>query len=58
MSPWANLTLDEIAEAADRGEDISRFFTNSGKMIYPSNEKSVDTYDEQKQLDKWRREDE
>jgi len=28
-------TADEIAELADRGEDISRFFTGKGKMIPP-----------------------
>jgi hypothetical protein len=27
------VTADEIAERADRGEDISRFFTNKGKMM-------------------------
>jgi hypothetical protein len=27
------ITADEIAELADRGEDISRFFTNKGKMM-------------------------
>ena len=26
-------TADEIADMADRGEDISRFFTNTGKMM-------------------------
>ena len=29
------LTADEIAEMADRGEDISRFFTNKGRLIRP-----------------------
>lgn len=28
-------TADEIAEMADRGEDISRFFTGDGKMKPP-----------------------
>jgi hypothetical protein len=28
-------SADEIADMADRGEDISRFFTNSGRMKYP-----------------------
>jgi hypothetical protein len=28
-------TADEIAEMADRGEDISRFFTGRGKMMPP-----------------------
>lgn len=27
------LTADEIAEKASRGENISRFFTNKGKMM-------------------------
>jgi hypothetical protein len=26
---------DEIADMADRGEDISRFFTRKGKMMPP-----------------------
>lgn len=30
-------TSDEIAEMADRGEDISRFFTGDGKMKPPLN---------------------
>jgi hypothetical protein len=29
------VSADEIAERADRGEDISRFFTNDGKMMPP-----------------------
>lgn len=29
-------TADELADMADRGEDISRFFTNTGKMKYPA----------------------
>jgi hypothetical protein len=28
-------TADEIAELADKGEDISRFFTHDGKMMPP-----------------------
>ncbi|MBF0202456.1 MAG: hypothetical protein HQK66_14345 [Desulfamplus sp.] len=28
-------TADEIAEMADRGEDISKFFTGNGKMKPP-----------------------
>jgi len=28
-------TADEIAEMADRGEDVSRFFTGRGKMMPP-----------------------
>jgi hypothetical protein len=30
-------TADEIAEMADRGEDISKFFTGEGKMKPPLN---------------------
>ncbi|MGE0084403.1 MAG: hypothetical protein AB7S75_08275 [Desulfococcaceae bacterium] len=30
-------TADEIAEMADRGEDVSRFFTGDGKMKPPLN---------------------
>ncbi|MFP4419335.1 MAG: ribbon-helix-helix domain-containing protein [Desulfococcaceae bacterium] len=30
-------TADEIAEMADKGEDISRFFTGDGKMKPPLN---------------------
>ena len=29
------VSADEIAEMADRGEDISRFFSNDGKMMPP-----------------------
>ena len=29
------LTADEIAELADRGEDISGFFTRAGRMMPP-----------------------
>ena len=35
-------TADEIAEMADRGEDISRFFTNTGKMMPPIQRVNVD----------------
>jgi len=30
-------TADEIAEMADRGEDISKFFTGNGRMKPPLN---------------------
>lgn len=36
------LSADEIAEMADRGEDISRFFTNKGKMMKPVQRVNVD----------------
>ena len=29
------LTADQIAELADKGEDISRLFTGKGKMMPP-----------------------
>lgn len=34
-------TSDEIAEMADRGEDISRFFTGDGKMKPPLNRDGI-----------------
>jgi hypothetical protein len=36
------LNADEIADMADRGEDISRFFTNTGKMMPPIQRVNVD----------------
>lgn len=33
---------DEIAELAERGEDISRFFTNAGKKMPPIHRVNVD----------------
>ncbi|QTA92965.1 hypothetical protein [Desulfonema magnum] len=35
-------SADEIADMADSGEDISRFFTNKGKMKYPAQRISMD----------------
>ena len=35
-------SADEIAAMADRGEDISRFFTNNGKMMLPIQRVNVD----------------
>jgi len=35
-------TADEIADMADRGEDISRFFTRKGKMMPPIHRVNVD----------------
>ena len=35
-------TADEIAELADKGEDISRFFTGKGKMMPPIQRVNVD----------------
>ena len=45
-------TADEIADMADRGEDISRYFTNKGKMKYPTQRVNVDfTIEMLKELD-------
>lgn len=35
-------SADEIADRADRGEDISQFFTNDGKMMPPIQRVNVD----------------
>jgi hypothetical protein len=35
-------TAEEIAERADRGEDISEYFTNSGRMKKPVQRVNVD----------------
>ncbi|MEX2442639.1 MAG: hypothetical protein WD492_03475 [Alkalispirochaeta sp.] len=35
-------TAEEIAERADRGEDISEYFTNSGRMRKPVQRVNVD----------------
>jgi hypothetical protein len=35
-------TADEIAEKADRGEDVSKYFTNSGRMKQPVQRVNVD----------------
>ncbi len=35
-------TADEIAEMAERGEDISRYFNNKGKVKYPVQRVNVD----------------
>lgn len=45
-------TADEIADMADRGKDISRYFTNKGKMKYPTQRVNVDfTVEMLKELD-------
>ena len=47
------LTADEIAEKADRGEDISQYFTNRGKIKHPIQRVNVDfTVDMLAELDK------
>jgi hypothetical protein len=35
-------TADQIAELADSGEDVSRFFTGKGKMMPPIQRVNVD----------------
>ncbi len=35
-------TPDQIADMAERGEDISKYFTNKGKMKYPTQRVNVD----------------
>ena len=39
---YKKMTADEIAEMADRGEDISQFFTNKGRIKYPVQRVNVD----------------
>jgi hypothetical protein len=36
------LSAESIARMADRGEDVSRFFTNRGKMMRPIQRVNVD----------------
>ena len=35
-------TAESIARMADEGEDVSRFFTNSGRMVLPIQRVNVD----------------
>ena len=35
-------SAEEIARRADRGEDVSRFFTNTGRMMEPIRRVNVD----------------
>jgi hypothetical protein len=35
-------SAEQIARRADRGEDVSRFFTNSGRMMEPIRRANVD----------------
>jgi hypothetical protein len=35
-------SAEEIARRADRGEDVSRYFTNSGRMMEPIRRVNVD----------------
>lgn len=43
-------TADEIAELADRGEDISCHFTGKGKMVPPIEPKAKEEGDGQEDL--------
>ena len=36
------VVADELADKVDRGEDISRFFTNEGRMVRPARRVNVD----------------
>ncbi len=36
------ISADEIADLADKGKDISQFFSNKGKMKYPIRRVNVD----------------
>ncbi len=42
VEPRKALSADDIADLADRGEDVTRFFTNSGKMMPPIQRVNVD----------------
>ena len=39
---YKKLTADEIADLAESGKDISKYFTNKGKMKYPTQRVNVD----------------
>jgi hypothetical protein len=50
---YRKATADEIADRADRGEDISPYFSNKGKIKHPVQRVNVDfTVDMLKELDK------
>jgi len=36
------ISAEAIARMADQGKDISRFFTNKGRMVYPVQRVNVD----------------
>lgn len=42
VPPNNGLTADEIGDLAEKGEDVSRYFTNKGKMKYPVKRVNVD----------------
>ena len=39
---YKKVSADEIGDMAERGEDITRYFTNKGKMKYPIKRVNVD----------------
>ena len=39
---YKKLTADKIADMAESGKDISKYFTNKGKMKYPTQRVNVD----------------
>ena len=39
---YKKLTADEIADMAESGKDVSKYFTNKGKMKYPTQRVNVD----------------
>ena len=39
---YKKITADEIADMAESGKDISKYFTNKGKMKYPTQRVNVD----------------
>ena len=39
---YKKITADEIADMAEKGKDISKYFTNKGKMKYPTQRVNVD----------------
>jgi hypothetical protein len=42
LEPPKPLTADQIADLADSGEDVSRFFTGKGKLMPPIQRVNVD----------------
>jgi hypothetical protein len=41
-SPKKAVTAEEIARLADEGKDVSRFFSNAGRMVNPIQRVNVD----------------
>jgi hypothetical protein len=39
---YKKITADEIADMAESGKDISQYFSNKGKMKYPTQRVNVD----------------